>query len=396
MRDEEFESFLKTEFLGEAEDLMADSNEIITSESPDLNRLFRNIHTMKASSQTAGFNGIGQFAHYFENALAGINDTGISLLPDLMQLITDCIYHLSDLTSQAKSTGIDNIQNPELMKRLYKVVLQFNNGSMVKIPPPAIEPEPEPEPAAPVPEAKEPPSNRLHFDKTILLVDDEFMNLRILKAFLKGFGFKVLCEQRAVAGLGMLAWQRPDLVLVDINMKELNGIDFIKAASQIDPTTPIIAVSGVENISMPSSIKNKVQQLTKPFELDDLMESVTQGLKSSTKTILVVDDEQAIRSVLEFQLTDAGFEVITASDGEEAFKKTKGIPIDCVITDLKMSGMNGYKFLTSMKNSPFEKVPKIVLTGQLDAGRPPYADICMFKPWTQENLIGTVKNLMAQ
>ena len=74
------------------------------------------------------------------------------------------------------------------------------------------------------------------------------------------------------------------------------------------------------------------------------------------KKILVVDDEQPMRTVLHDLLCDE-YEVFLAANGQEAFTILKGKAIDLVITDLVMPEMNGIDLITSIqKISPNIKI----------------------------------------
>lgn len=63
------------------------------------------------------------------------------------------------------------------------------------------------------------------------------------------------------------------------------------------------------------------------------------------KTILVVDDEDPIRKLIEMELTDEGYKVLTASDAREALKIVETQPLDLVILDIRMPGMDGLEAL---------------------------------------------------
>ena len=67
------------------------------------------------------------------------------------------------------------------------------------------------------------------------------------------------------------------------------------------------------------------------------------------ETILLVDDEQGIRTVMGLSLRDAGYNVITVASGEEALQLFAERPIPIVITDIRMPGMNGLDLLKHIK-----------------------------------------------
>jgi two-component system NtrC family response regulator len=79
------------------------------------------------------------------------------------------------------------------------------------------------------------------------------------------------------------------------------------------------------------------------------------------KTILLADDDVNLRRVLEFQLTEAGYLVLTAQDGAEALEVFANNDLACVITDLRMPKLTGLELLEKIKADDAE-IPVIVIT----------------------------------
>ena len=63
------------------------------------------------------------------------------------------------------------------------------------------------------------------------------------------------------------------------------------------------------------------------------------------KTILVVDDENAIRMLIEAELVEEGYRVLTANNAQDALKLVQTEPLDLVILDIRMPGMDGLEAL---------------------------------------------------
>jgi CheY-like chemotaxis protein len=92
------------------------------------------------------------------------------------------------------------------------------------------------------------------------------------------------------------------------------------------------------------------------------------GCEPSSKLILVVDDDENVRSFIEMSATMEGFKVITAFNGIDATAKLEQRAADLIITDLMMPGQGGYEFLRSLQGSGTGRIPIFVVTGStLDA-----------------------------
>ena len=85
-----------------------------------------------------------------------------------------------------------------------------------------------------------------------------------------------------------------------------------------------------------------------------------------TNKLLVVDDEEGIREVLEITLTDAGYEVLTAENGFSGLDMVKTHNPNIVLTDIRMPGMDGMSLLKAVKES-YPDIEVIMITGYGDA-----------------------------
>jgi CheY-like chemotaxis protein len=84
------------------------------------------------------------------------------------------------------------------------------------------------------------------------------------------------------------------------------------------------------------------------------------------RTVLIVDDDQLIRTVLDEVLTRYGYSVISAKDGIEAFKElTQGNP-DIIIIDKVMPNFDGFEFCSILRGlRKFHPIPIILISGQM-------------------------------
>ena len=82
------------------------------------------------------------------------------------------------------------------------------------------------------------------------------------------------------------------------------------------------------------------------------------------KTILVVDDDEAIRTLLQEELSDEGYQVIIAGNARDALKKVEEEALDLVILDIRMPGMDGIEATSLITQA--KPAPKVVILTTFD------------------------------
>jgi CheY-like chemotaxis protein len=83
------------------------------------------------------------------------------------------------------------------------------------------------------------------------------------------------------------------------------------------------------------------------------------------KKILVVDDEESIRTVLEFTLAQAGYEADTAANGDECLEKVYAFEPDLILLDIMMPQVDGWEVMRLLRANPeTEKIPIVLLTAK--------------------------------
>ncbi|XXF76878.1 response regulator [Myxococcaceae bacterium GXIMD 01537] len=86
----------------------------------------------------------------------------------------------------------------------------------------------------------------------------------------------------------------------------------------------------------------------------------------SPQRVLLVDDSRSIRTLLKIYLMARSFEFIEAESAEEGLKQAEAHPIDLIVTDFHMDGMNGADFAAQIRasaNPKLAKVPILMMTG---------------------------------
>lgn len=121
----------------------------------------------------------------------------------------------------------------------------------------------------------------------------------------------------------------------------------------------------------------------------------TGGAIGEGRRVLAVDDEPGVRRIVERTLREAGFDVVTATNGAEALEllRKNEPPISAVVLDVGMPSMNGYQFRVRQLADPsIAHVPVVVLSAETGHATVDHmhAAACVAKPFVRGELVEAV------
>ncbi len=125
--------------------------------------------------------------------------------------------------------------------------------------------------------------------------------------------------------------------------------------------------------------------------------------EAERKRVLVVDDDEDVIAYLSTWLTDHGFEVDVARDGNEATEKVKARTPHLITLDIVMPEKSGVKFYREVKKDPaYAHIPVIIITGLQSEFQKfishrrtaPAPEGYISKPFSQEELLSTIKKVL--
>ena len=140
------------------------------------------------------------------------------------------------------------------------------------------------------------------------------------------------------------------------------------------------------------------------------MSTPTQGLEKSDshaprdeeprarRTVLLAEDDRALRRYLEVVLRRAGYEVLTAADGLEAMKALLLYTVDAVVTDALMPHLSGHELCRFLREHPkLKDLPVVLLSGEDSSARASDAgaDLYLSKPVAADALSASLARLLA-
>jgi len=118
------------------------------------------------------------------------------------------------------------------------------------------------------------------------------------------------------------------------------------------------------------------------------------------RSILAVDDSASMRKMVSFTLTGAGFHVVEAVDGQDAWDKAQNHSIDLVLTDQNMPNLDGLGLTRKLRDHPkFRATPILILTTESSdamkqAGRAAGATGWLVKPFDPGRLIEVINKVI--
>jgi CheY-like chemotaxis protein len=119
-------------------------------------------------------------------------------------------------------------------------------------------------------------------EKTVLIIEDEADAAELFAEMMRVSGFRVLKTSSSTPALSLIATEKPDLIILDIMMPEVSGLDILRQLRQ-DSTLAAIPVVVVSAKSMPADIRVGMEAgastyLTKPVGFLELKEAVERAL----------------------------------------------------------------------------------------------------------------------
>ena len=246
--------------------------------------------------------------------------------------------------------------------------------------------------------------------KTILLVDDSRVIHSIVEDILQDEDVELLHALDGEEGFQKAVEVVPDLIISDIEMPKMDGYEFcqrVKATEATEHIPVIMQSTRGTGIDIDKGFDAGANDyLTKPVNPDELVSRIHQLLghdeSRSRERILVVDDSKTVRNFMSQGLSQQGFEVTTAANGQEGLAVAMQRKPDLVITDLEMPLMNGREFTRELKKQElFKDTPVIMLTASGSKrdevkGRHAGIDAYLSKPFAPDKLVVLVEKLIAE
>jgi putative two-component system response regulator len=214
-------------------------------------------------------------------------------------------------------------------------------------------------------------------DRRILIVDDSAVFRMSMKKILESNNDEIVLAEDGQEGLDLALKEKFDIVVSDIDMPKINGIDLCRSLKDTAATrgTPVVMVSTFDSDSdVDKGFQAGASAYLSKYEIQSHLRETVDSVLSKSKfksnrLVMVVDDSKVVRRIVEKGLAEAGFKVITAENGKKALDLLDDLRPDLILTDIEMPDVNGFEFCGAIHTNPeLSSVPIVAMSSKTDRG----------------------------
>jgi DNA-binding response OmpR family regulator len=199
---------------------------------------------------------------------------------------------------------------------------------------------------------------------TILVIDDDGAVRDLMQRFLAKEGFGVVTASGGEQGLRLAREVVPDAITLDVMMPGMDGWSVL-ASLKADASTadiPVVMLTIVDDRNLGYAL-GADDYLTKPIDRDRLLAAIRKF--RSDLPVLVVDDDDAQRSLMRRILEKEGYAVEEAGNGRQALATLGELTPGLILLDLMMPEMDGFELVEELRHrEAWRAIPVMVVTAK--------------------------------
>lgn len=250
----------------------------------------------------------------------------------------------------------------------------------------------------------------------VLVIDDEPDVAATIAVMLEDGGYNATTLTDSREALAVAHRILPDLITLDLDMPLKSGLT-VYGELKADKTlscVPVVIITGVEEdvesmVRERTDLPNFSGYIHKPVDPDRLLTTASEvlakpeseggcAMAEEVGKILIVDDEEDVRSFLRVLFEDNGYAVLTAADGDEGLRLLQAERPDLLTLDLQMPGETGTQmYRRMMRDDELKEIPVIVVSGVPGRHLAVSHPVAVFdKPIDHEKLLETVRDVLSR
>jgi len=204
----------------------------------------------------------------------------------------------------------------------------------------------------------------------VLVVEDDANAYDLISAALGSAGYLSIRARHGEEALRIARESHPVAVTLDLVLPGVDGWEVLKRLKTDADTQqiPVVIISMIDNRDLGMAL-GADDYFVKPVDRDRLLERVraitARNQNGSKQRLLLIDDDPAVHTLLDEELSGHGYSVGCAYSGEEGLRAAVESMPDLIILDLMMPGLTGFDVAESLKEDPrTANIPILVLTSK--------------------------------
>ncbi len=233
----------------------------------------------------------------------------------------------------------------------------------------------------------------------VLVVDDEVRIRELLVETLEAVGYQTDGASGGSEALDKLRAEKFDLVISDIIMPEMSGLELLAKIQKRHPGTPVVIITGnaYKEIADTAQKAGAAGFLPKPFRISQIEEVMEEALskKQDSVAVLVVDDDPAFLDFLGDSLKSKGYIPLKAPNAKQALELIARHPVRFALVDYHLPDMNAVELLGLLRvENPY--LPVALISGMEipeQAKRSGHVELWLQKPLELSQLFRAIEVL---
>jgi signal transduction histidine kinase/CheY-like chemotaxis protein len=204
----------------------------------------------------------------------------------------------------------------------------------------------------------------------VLVVEDDPNAYELIAAALRSAGYLSIRARHGDEAVRLARESHPAAVTLDLVLPGIDGWEVLKQLKGDESTRniPVVIISMVDNRDLGMAL-GADDYFVKPVDRDRLLERLrsitTRDGNGAKPRLLVIDDDLAVHSLLDEDLSGLGYAIDNAYSGEDGLRVAEETSPDVIILDLMMPGLSGFEVAGSLKDNPrTANIPILVLTSK--------------------------------
>jgi DNA-binding NtrC family response regulator len=185
--------------------------------------------------------------------------------------------------------------------------------------------------------------------KKLLIVNYEQEAFGFLSATPEEYGFQVSNTDSAEKALSMVSSDFYDIILCDVNMPGMNGVELFRKIKKISPLSSVVLMSAASRNALTSKTvdEGSLPMDGKLFKAERILAAIDAA--ADRAGIIVATNNNFLAAILPEQLGRRNINALTTADAEETIEAVKRFHPDIVFIDEKISGMDAFELLKTIR-----------------------------------------------